>query len=82
MKAVARNWRLTPSDFALLWEECRCCFYCKVARSARCPRMAMPKIFTSIDSALKDYYRSLKCENISSDLSNGVVEFSEKRLQS
>ena len=77
-----KNWRLTPSDFAFLWEECRCCFYLKVARRVRRPRMAMPKIFTKIDSEMKDFYRGMRCESISPDLPHGVVEFSEKWVQS
>jgi len=49
------NWKLSPSDFASLYEECHCYFYLKVARNYQRPRGPFPKIFTIIDGLMKDY---------------------------
>ena len=33
--------RLSPSDFAFLWEQCKRCFYLKVVHGIRQPSMPM-----------------------------------------
>ena len=50
---VATRWRLSPSDFAFLWEECKRCFYLKVVKEFYRPRSLMPKIFNVIDAQMK-----------------------------
>jgi hypothetical protein len=50
-----QNWKLSPSDFAFLWEECQRCFYLKVVRQFYRPWSPMPKIFTKIDGIMKRY---------------------------
>ena len=49
MTASTKNWKLSPSDFAFLWEECKRCFYLKVARGFYRPRTPFPGIFSVID---------------------------------
>ena len=48
------NWKLSPSDFAFLYEECSRCFYLKIARDYQRPRGPFPKIFTIIDGLMND----------------------------
>ena len=50
------NWKLSPSDFVFLYEECKRCFYLKVARDYQRPRGPFPKIFTIIDGLMKDFF--------------------------
>jgi len=49
-------WKLSPSDFDFLWEECKRCFYLKVTGKLDRPQMPFPKIFNAIDLAMKTFY--------------------------
>lgn len=42
------SWKLSPSDFAFLWEECKRCFYLKVVNGIQRPPLIMPKIFMTL----------------------------------
>jgi hypothetical protein len=77
-----RDWKLSPSDFAFFWEECKCCFYLKVARQFLRPRPIMPKIFTLIDSKMKDFYSGKRTEEIAIGAPRGVVIHGEKWVES
>ncbi len=76
------NWKLSPSDFAFLWEECKRCFYLRIARSFQRPRPIMPKIFTLIDSEMKNYYSQKRTEDIATEMPPGVVAYGEKWVES
>ena len=43
------NWKLSPSDFAFLYEECSRCVYLKVARDYQRPRGPFPNAFMMTD---------------------------------
>lgn len=45
--------KLSPSDFAFLWEECKRCFWRKAVLQESRPFSPMPKIFTAIDLQMK-----------------------------
>lgn len=77
-----RNFKLSPSDFAFLWEECKRCFYLKVAGILPRPRPIMPRIFTAIDEAMKNYYQGRRTEEIDGRMPAGVVEFSDRWVES
>ena len=79
---MTRNWKLSPSDFAFLWEECQRCFYLKVARNFDRPRTPMPKIFIKIDSMMKAHFVGRSAAEISPALPPGVVEFGEQWVES
>lgn len=79
---MSRNWKLSPSDFAFLWEECRRCFYLKVARGLTRPRMPVPKIFTIIDLQMKREYTGSRTERISEGMPPGGVAFDERWVES
>jgi hypothetical protein len=75
-------WKLSPSDFAFLWEECKTCFYLKVVNGIQRPPLIMPKIFMTIDSQMKRCFEGVRTESITSDMPEGIVEHSEKWVQS
>ena len=58
------NWKLSPSDFAFLYEESKRCFYLKVARDYQRPRGPFPKIFTIIDGLMKDYFEGKRTSEL------------------
>lgn len=77
-----RNFKLSPSDFAFLWEECKRCFWLKVTGVLPRPRPIMPRIFTAIDEAMKDYYQGMRTEKINPGMPPGVVDFSDRWVES
>ena len=76
------NWKLSPSDFAFLWEECKRRFYLKLASGFQRPRPPMPKIFGKIDSEMKKFFAHKRTETVLSTLPQGVVEYGDKWVQS
>ena len=77
-----RSWKLSPSDFAFLWEECRRCFYLKVVCGFQRPRSILPKVFTIIDSQMKTALTGRNTCEISPDLSAGVLEYGDGCVES
>ncbi|MBC5825007.1 MAG: PD-(D/E)XK nuclease family protein [Candidatus Eremiobacteraeota bacterium] len=77
-----RNWVLSPSDFAFLWEECKRCFYLKVVSRFYRPRPPMPKIFSSIDAQMSSCVAGRRTETIAAGMQPGTVEFGEQFVES
>jgi hypothetical protein len=77
-----RDWTLSPSDFAFLWEECKRCYYLKITRHFRRPRSVMPKIFTTIDAKMKKYFSAKGTDSISPLLPTGVIDTNVSWVQS
>jgi len=77
-----KNWKLSPSDFAFLWEECKCCFYQKVAKGFLRPRPIMPKIFNVIDSQMKAHYQGKRTSDIAAGLPKGINHLSDQWVES
>jgi hypothetical protein len=77
-----KTFKLSPSDFAFLWEDCKRCFYLKVVHDIRQPRSPMPKIFIIIDSKMKQYYGDKRTETIANGIPPGRIEYSEKWVES
>ena len=62
--APSRSVMLAPSDFAFLWDECPRCFYLKVVRKQGRPRTPFPKVFGTIDRAMKSFYMGQRAESL------------------
>ncbi len=75
-------WKLSPSDFAFLWDECKCCFYLKVAENFPRPQSAMPKIFITIDLAMKLALTDQRTELIAPGIPTGVIHSGERWVES
>ena len=75
-------WRLSPSDLTFLWEECRRCFWLKVAGGLPRPRAPFPRIFGVLDSQTKEFFSSRRTEDISPDLPPGGVYCGDRRVRS
>ena len=50
------SYKLSPSDFAFLYHECKRCFYRKVKLNIAPPRTPLANIFTAIDGAMKETF--------------------------
>ncbi len=79
---MTQIFKLSPSDLTFLWDECKRCFYLKVARGFRRPAVPFPKIFSRIDILMKDYYLEKSTTEISSDLPEGKVYLTGRWVES
>lgn len=50
---LRKSWKLNPSDFAFLWDECPRCFYLKLVHDFGRPIQPFPRIFGQIDAQMK-----------------------------
>lgn len=67
----ATMYRLAPSDFAFLWEECKRCFYLKVHGILPRPRAPFPSIFSKIDLCMKRRMSGLQTNSLIPDMRPG-----------
>jgi hypothetical protein len=81
-RSSGRPWLLAPSDFAFLWDECRRCFFNKVALHRPRPRGAFPAVFTSIDSAMKHHYVRRRAEEVAPGAPPGVIGGADRFVRS
>jgi len=81
-KINSKTFKLSPSDFAFLWNECKRCFYLKIVENVKRPSTPMPAIFVKIDSIMKDYFEHKCTTEFHKDLPKGKVEFGDRWIQS
>lgn len=74
--------KLSPSDFAFLYEGCKRCFYLKVVHNIPQPSIPLPGIFSKIAALLKNHYHGLRTEKLHLDLPPGVIKYGEKYVTS
>lgn len=80
---VANNlYKLSPSDFKYLWEDCKHCYYRKVKLGIPPPFGAFPAIFGRMNSLLQDSVMGLNLQDIHPDLPSGIVSVQEGFLRS
>src|SRR4051794_7826174 len=75
-------YRLTPSDFAFVWQECRRCFWLKVVEGFDRPRSPMPAIFTKIDAAIRKTFAGKRMSDLDPALPSAVLKFDEANVES
>ena len=78
---MGNNWRLSPSDFAFMWEECSRCYYLKIVHRVGQPG-GMPGIFSKIDSMMKRYFANRRTEDFAPELPGGSVVLGERMVES
>lgn len=74
--------KLSPSDFAFLWEQCKRCFYLKVVHGVRQPSMPMARIFKRIESLQMGFYDGRRTRRVLPDLPPGVIRCGERWVES
>ena len=79
---TSKSWKLSPSDFTFLWEECRRCFYLKVVENRARPWTPFPGVFKKIDVAENSFFAGKSTKEISAVLPNGTVEYGEMWVES
>lgn len=66
-------YKLSPSDFAYLYEECKLCYCLKVKEGIFQPSMPMPGIFGAINSRLQGNLVGKNLQELSKELPDGIV---------
>lgn len=76
------TWKLSPSDFAFLWDECRRCFYLKVVMGIPRPAGPFPKIFGMIDGAMRAHYADKPLNLAAAGAPAGMLDTKERTVES
>lgn len=66
-------YKLSPSDFAFLYEECKLCYCLKVKSGIYQPSMPMPGVFSAINTRLQGSLVGKNLKSLSKDLPDGEV---------
>ena len=74
--------RLSPSDFAFLWEQCKRCFYLKVQQNIRQPSMPMAAIFKRLESLQMGFYNGKRTTEVLPSLPPGTFRCGERIVES
>lgn len=75
-------YKLSPSDFKYLWEDCKHCFYQKVKYGITLPSIGMPGVFTKMNTLLQNAIIGMDLREINSALPAGKIEVKEGFLKS
>src|SRR3989344_2864929 len=79
---VAQQYKLSPSDFKYLWEDCKHCYYQKVKLGVLPHSGAFPAIFTRLNGLLQNSVMGLNLKDIHPELPSGIVDIQEGFLKS
>lgn len=73
-------YKLSPSDFKYLWEDCKHCFYRKVKFGTNLPSIGMPGVFSKMNGLLQEEIMGMSLDQINPDLPAGKIELKERFL--
>lgn len=71
-----RKYKLSPSDFAYLWQDCKYCYYQKV-KFGISHSGVFPSMFGRINGLLQKSIMGMNLRDIHPDLPSGIVEIQE-----
>jgi hypothetical protein len=74
--------RLSPSDFAFLWQQCKRCFYLKVVHGLRPPSMPMAGIFKKLEGLQMGAYEGKRTTDLLPSLPPGTFCCGERVVES
>lgn len=72
-----QTYKLSPSDFAYLYEECKLCYCLKIKHGIYQPSMPMPGVFSAINTRLQGTLLGKNLQSLSKDLPDGEVVIQE-----
>jgi len=74
--------KLSPSDFKYLWEDCKHCYHQKVVRGIYLPSIGMPGVFNKMTGMLQETIQGMSLKDIDSNLPSGIINAKETYLKS
>src|SRR3989344_4447613 len=75
-------YKLSPSDFAYLYEDCKLCYWLKVKKGIYQPSMPMPGVFSAINTRIQGTLLGKELKTLSKDLPEGTVSVQEGWVES
>lgn len=75
-------YKLSPSDFAYLYEECKHCYYLKIKLGVQRPSMPFPGVFSALNTRLQGALIGKDLHELSPLLPSGTVESQEGFIES
>src|SRR3989344_4360359 len=75
-------YKLSPSDFAYLYEECKLCYWLKVKHGIYQPSMPMPGVFSAINTRLQGTLVGKDLQSLAKSLPEGKVVTQEGWVES
>ena len=75
-------YKLSPSDFAYLYDECKRCYWMKIHDKVMRPQLPFPGIFSAINTRLQGTLVGTELHSLSPDLPAGFVEKQEGFVES
>jgi len=75
-------YKLSPSDFAYLYEECKLCYCLKIKENVYQPSMPMPGVFSAINTRLQGNLVGKNLKSLSEELPDGEVVRQEGWVES
>lgn len=81
---VAKNklFKLSPSDFRYLWEDCKHCYYRKVVYNIILPSIGIPGIFSKMNGLAQKAMLGLNLKEVHPALPDGTFDLQERFLKS
>ncbi len=75
-------YKLSPSDFAYLYEDCKHCYYLKVTQGIIQPSMPMPGVFSALNTRIQGSLVGKNLQTLSSNLPDCQVASQEGFVES
>lgn len=75
-------YKLSPSDFKYLYEDCKHCYWQKVKFGIGLPTIGMPGVFMKMNSLLQNAIIGMDLRDINKNLPSGKIEVKEGFLRS
>lgn len=76
------KYKLSPSDFAFLYEECKLCYFLKVKYGINTPQLPFPGVFSTINTKLQTPLVGKNLKDLSDALPDGEVVAQEGFVES
>jgi len=77
-----KKYKLSPSDFKYLYEECKYCYWHKIHNGIVQPSIGIPSIFTRMSGLLQNSLQGQNSKELISGLPEGTFVHKEVRLRS
>jgi hypothetical protein len=75
-------YKLSPSHFRYLWEDCKHCYYQQVKMGRSVPQTPFPAVFTRMNKLLQDSVVGKDLQDINPSLPSGIITAQEGFLRS
>lgn len=75
-------YKLSPSDFKYLWEDCKHCYYLKIKENLQLPSMPFPSIFNHMSGLLQQDLVGKNTSELDAGIPEGIITQQEGYMKS